>query len=250
MAASVCSTPSLPSDILLRYPLIPNHACLLPNGDAAVSDPVQPTSRSRTTSKTRPRGSIAVEDELWKFVEAQKAQTGLTNNGVYRKALLALKKAEEDKATPAVQEGALTESDAAAHSGLVVTGPDSVSVYRILDVVNDKIARLNLLVGQMNSRHRAERANTLTDQINAQEPPEDVEPEYRALVVELAKIFVPITKGLIQAKVCRLRIHFDDIKDFKTFESIYADLRHIGVWDDYIWLHGDKVGGTVRNNAG
>jgi hypothetical protein len=184
--------------------------------------------RMRTKETTKPRGSFALEDTLWNFVVAQMASTGLTKNGVLRKAILSLKRAVEDGIVPLPSARPLPENRAIAE-----TPPDNISGaaqhgVRISQSVTDKLARMRLLNGVLRSEER----------------PDDLISEYRALQEEMVHTFIPLIDTLVRAGLITVNVDLEDVDGLRKFTTVFGDPAFV-FENGNIWIDSKHSGGML-----
>jgi hypothetical protein len=209
-----------------------------------------PTNRSgRLADKTKPRGSIALEESLWDFVQTQKAKTGLSANAVYRKALSNLKAAEEESSS--VPSASLQEDDAAAKSLAVGSVADLKSHIQIPEIVSEKLGRLRLL----NALRKKRRETFWLSGASKTEPTHDhlsefeaLEAELTPLQAELVALFLPLLTQLVQSGLLQTHIVFDDsITSSETCEAVIGEPTHaFKKLDGELCIFGKQRGGILR----
>ncbi|MBB4395089.1 hypothetical protein [Bradyrhizobium sp. ERR14] len=169
----------------------------------------QPEMRMRTAEKTQSRGSVAIamEDSIWNFFVQHMAVTGLTKNGVIRKALSYLKRAVEEEHSPAHLEIQSSSEARDPLSGSPQDAHTNVDRHQSVQDVIAKIERIKLF-------------NTI---MTGENLPHDVVAQYHALRIETIESIMPLLDQLAKAGLLVSVVEIDEIEDIQKYSSVYGD---------------------------
>lgn len=149
-----------------------------------------PAGRTRTTEKTKPRGSIALEETLWRFVLDHGRKAGLSKNAVYRQALSAFKAAIESGTADASLDGPLysPEDDASSETGFSSEFFAITEGVQITEKLFETLERMRLL------------------KFASKGGDWDAGSKHRRLIRETTPLFEPLMRLLVEADMIALSV--------------------------------------------
>jgi hypothetical protein len=171
----------------------------------------QPASRSRTSEKTRPRQSVALENTLWEFVKSYRENTGLSFNAVCRRALSFFKAAVE--AGTAIPDQPELQGSAASETSSRDEFPANCD-FQIPDNIAEKLERTRLLKAALTVGGPGAFEFLF---------------EYSSLADEMSCTFAPLVEELVRTGILRLvtvipdPTKFPDPAKLPEYASIFGE---------------------------
>lgn len=190
-----------------------------------------PSGRSRTGEPVTSRGTVALEDSLWEFVVQQRKSTGLSKNGVLRRALFVLKRAVESGIDPSASEHseAYKASNASGESSML----DIRSTLGIPANILEKLSRMRFLHAVLRTEELPEAA---------------LQSEYLSLQAEMLPLFMPLMEQLIRAGLITVETDIDDVEGILQFSSVFGEPAYT-FENGNIWIAAKHSGGMLRGNS-